>query len=51
MKKCVCTKCGHSWMPRVEGLPLQCPQCHNPKWWAKRTKEGVIKEIKNVKGK
>ena len=27
-----CRKCGHEWSSRVEGRPVQCPRCHQPKW-------------------
>lgn len=27
-----CLRCGHSWLPRVESMPLLCPKCKNPYW-------------------
>lgn len=33
MKKLECRRCGHSWMPRVEGRkPLACPNCNSRAW-------------------
>lgn len=29
---CRCNRCGHEWMPRITGVPRQCPSCKNPKW-------------------
>ncbi len=31
MKTCVCIKCGHKWIPRVE-KPVQCPACKKYGW-------------------
>lgn len=28
---CVCQKCGHNWLPKVE-RPKKCPFCSNPNW-------------------
>jgi len=45
MDKNKCTKCGHTWIPRSTKRTLECPQCRNPKWWAKRDKKGGIVRV------
>lgn len=34
MKKYKCKRknCGHEWIPRIEGKPVQCPKCKSTKW-------------------
>src|SRR4029450_7901622 len=27
-----CLRCGHLWLPRMEGRPVACPRCHSPIW-------------------
>lgn len=27
-----CLRCGHTWLPRIEGRPVQCPKCKSPNW-------------------
>ena len=27
-----CLRCGHTWVPRKEDKPRQCPNCHSPYW-------------------
>lgn len=27
--KAFCAKCGHTWLPRQEGLPRKCPRCQS----------------------
>ena len=27
-----CQRCGHSWVPRTERKPVQCPNCKQPGW-------------------
>ena len=27
-----CLRCGHSWIPRQERLPLRCGKCGSPYW-------------------
>jgi DNA-directed RNA polymerase subunit RPC12/RpoP len=27
-----CLRCLHTWLPRREGRPVQCPACHSPYW-------------------
>ena len=39
LKKWVCSKCGHVWIPRKEAKPFTCPSCQNPRY---------IKEYKEV---
>jgi hypothetical protein len=31
-KRLKCLRCGHKWMPRVDGQPVACPQCKSYKW-------------------
>lgn len=38
--KCVCRRCGHSWIKRIEGRPTQCPGCHEQSW---DTPAGLVK--------
>ena len=32
MKKNECLRCGHKWIPRIEGKPKSCPSCKNRLW-------------------
>jgi len=34
MKKCLCLRprCGHTWVPRIETEPRECPKCKSPRW-------------------
>ena len=27
-----CKRCGHDWLPRIEGHPEQCPKCRSYYW-------------------
>ena len=27
-----CKRCGHTWHPRHEEMPVRCPKCGNPYW-------------------
>ena len=27
-----CQRCGHHWLPRAEGRPVQCPGCKSQRW-------------------
>lgn len=38
MEKLECKRCGHTWIPRIEGRPGQCPECHNTRWDKPRVK-------------
>ena len=29
---CVCERCGHRWVKRIEGRPAQCPNCKEQYW-------------------
>ena len=29
---CVCKRCSHKWVKRVEAEPKYCPNCKQPKW-------------------
>ena len=29
-KKCI--RCGHTWFPRKEQMPVICPKCFSPYW-------------------
>ena len=31
IKKLLCEKCGHSWIPRTK-VPLECPNCKTRSW-------------------
>jgi len=42
-----CTKCGHIWLPRKEGRPVQCPFCKSVKWDAVRQDSKIIKRREN----
>lgn len=28
----LCLRCGHQWVSRKRGRPVQCPSCHSPAW-------------------
>ena len=32
MEKNKCLRCGHTWIPRMEELPVACPRCKSPYW-------------------
>jgi predicted Zn-ribbon and HTH transcriptional regulator len=27
-----CTRCGHTWIPRKDGKPAECPACKSRNW-------------------
>lgn len=31
-----CKRCGHKWVPRLNGHPTVCPKCKSPYWDKKR---------------
>ena len=31
-----CLRCGHKWLARIAGRPVQCPKCKNTKWDERR---------------
>ena len=33
-----CLRCGHSWTPRSDQLPRNCPMCNSPYWNRPRRK-------------
>ncbi len=37
---CVRPKCGHTWIPRKPGRPVECPKCKRRDW---DKKKGVAK--------
>lgn len=49
MKKFICTRCGHIWLPRKEDAngnplpPVCCPACKSPYWRINR-KEKEVKD-------
>jgi len=38
MKKMICLRCGHKWIPRIE-KPRICPGCRSPYWDTPRKKK------------
>ena len=45
IKKVVCLRCSHTWLPRIAGGGRVCPGCHS-KYWA--TKKRERKEVPNA---
>ncbi|MFB6246442.1 MAG: Fic family protein [Candidatus Pacearchaeota archaeon] len=45
-----CSRCDHSWIPRKEVLPKNCPSCNNPNWNGPSysVSESKIRELKNL---
>jgi len=39
-----CNRCGHSWIPRIEKEPKNCPKCNSPYWNKERKKQGESEE-------
>jgi len=48
-----CKRCGGTWKPRVDGVPVQCPRCKSPFWNRERVRESrlVQPEVPSVKPK
>lgn len=40
---CLCERCEHAWISRVDGKPVVCPKCKSPYWDVPR-KNGLKKE-------
>lgn len=38
VKKWVCQRCGHKWIPRHENRPKICPKCKSPYWDRERVR-------------
>jgi len=38
-----CKRCGHTWKPRTENLPSDCPKCKSPYW----NKDRIIRNKKS----
>jgi predicted Zn-ribbon and HTH transcriptional regulator len=34
-----CLRCGHTWHPRKETIPIKCGRCKSPYWNTPRAKE------------
>jgi len=34
-----CARCGHTWLPRQQGIPKKCPRCQTKYWRVGRKKE------------
>lgn len=32
IKKYICSRCGHKWIPREDKKPVICPKCKSPYW-------------------
>jgi uncharacterized OB-fold protein len=32
IEKKACKRCGHTWFPRKEQMPVICPKCFSPYW-------------------
>lgn len=32
LKRLSCNRCGHTWWPKSERRPGNCPVCHSPYW-------------------
>lgn len=37
VKRLVCLRCGHKWLPNKVDMPRACPSCHSPYWDIPRT--------------
>ncbi len=37
--KYICKKCGHVWISRITGRPVQCPKCKRTDWDKPSNKE------------
>ena len=36
LRRFTCLRCGHNWLPRIEGRPVQCPRCKSIAWDTER---------------
>lgn len=36
--KLICCRCGHTWIPRNELMPIACPRCKTFKWRKENSK-------------
>lgn len=41
---CLCERCEHTWISRVDGKPVVCPKCKSP-YWDVPKKNGQKKEV------
>ena len=46
MDVCVCVKCGHTWVPRVEN-PLVCPCCKRYNWMCSKGNERRVENVED----
>ena len=45
MEKLRCKRCAHTWIRRMETLPVKCPACASP-YWNKERKSAKIPQDK-----
>lgn len=38
--RCVCMRCNHDWLKRVESEPVKCPSCKSVLWNTPRRRKG-----------
>ena len=44
LKRCTCTRCGHTWLPRSFEIPITCPSCRSAYWNKPRLRENIKNE-------
>ena len=49
MTNLYCARCDHTWVQRGLRLPLQCPNCHSPRWHHAREVINPVKIIPEAK--
>jgi predicted Zn-ribbon and HTH transcriptional regulator len=51
VRRQLCLRCGHTWMPNAPGRPTVCPKCKSPRWWTpprrRKTAEEIAEETRN----
>jgi len=43
-KKCICERCGHTWIAQTKTIPISCAKCRSPYWNRPRVKKGGNKK-------
>ena len=48
IRQCHCLRCGHDWVTRKPGTPVNCPKCTSPYWDRERIKDSNAAKSRGV---
>jgi DNA-directed RNA polymerase subunit RPC12/RpoP len=49
MEEYVCKRCDHSWIPRTQKIPKECPNCKSRFWCKDRKIKSIEEEVRTIR--